>query len=438
MIRSSASKALFLAAATLLAGAVGASCNSKRDTASSHDVGSVSLALRLSSGVNVDKVDYKISGNGITPITGSVTVSDPGATVSILVNGIPAGTGYTVELSAVSTDGKTTCAGSAKFDVIAGKTTAVTVALQCRAGANTGSVSISGTFNNCPAVTSLSAAPLTVSVGGVIAVSAAGADLDAMDTVTFAWSATGGSFASATSASTSYTCSVGGKQTLTVKVSDGKCDDSGTVEVNCVALLCGNGTLDAGEECDDGNTRAGDGCSDACTIEPICGNSKLERGEECDPPDGTTCDAACKKIIPVCGNGKIEPGETCEPPNTATCDAACHTISACTGCETTKCSGLGCSTVTGAKRTACEALLACARTSKCAASGPEGCYCGTADPIACLSGMANGACKGQVETAAETTNPITISERFVDPSFGTGAANNLLQCDQEFCSNECR
>merc|ERR1712196_238976 len=31
---------------------------------------------------------------------------------------------------------------------------------------------------------------------------------------------------------------------------------------------CGNGVLMAGEECDDGNTRNGDGCSNDCKIEP--------------------------------------------------------------------------------------------------------------------------------------------------------------------------
>ena len=30
---------------------------------------------------------------------------------------------------------------------------------------------------------------------------------------------------------------------------------------------CGNGVLDPGEACDDGNTASGDGCSATCTIE---------------------------------------------------------------------------------------------------------------------------------------------------------------------------
>jgi cysteine-rich repeat protein len=33
--------------------------------------------------------------------------------------------------------------------------------------------------------------------------------------------------------------------------------------------LCGNGTLNSGEQCDDGNTTNGDGCSDVCTVESL-------------------------------------------------------------------------------------------------------------------------------------------------------------------------
>ncbi len=37
--------------------------------------------------------------------------------------------------------------------------------------------------------------------------------------------------------------------------------------LSCVADVCGNGVLDAGEECDDGNLDDGDGCSANCTVE---------------------------------------------------------------------------------------------------------------------------------------------------------------------------
>lgn len=37
---------------------------------------------------------------------------------------------------------------------------------------------------------------------------------------------------------------------------------------DAVAAFCGDGYMDAGEKCDDGNTMNGDGCSSTCTIEP--------------------------------------------------------------------------------------------------------------------------------------------------------------------------
>jgi TonB family protein len=48
----------------------------------------------------------------------------------------------------------------------------------------------------------------------------------------------------------------------------------GTCTENCVEAavpadpVCGNGSLESGEECDDGNTTSGDGCSATCRREP--------------------------------------------------------------------------------------------------------------------------------------------------------------------------
>lgn len=97
---------------------------------------------------------------------------------------------------------------------------------------------------------------------------------------------------------------------------------------------CGNGAVETGEECEDGNMVDGDGCSAACHIEvpAICGNSILETGEGCD--DGNTvsgdgCDSAChvEAIAPVCGNFILEAGEECDDGNLMNddgCDAVCH------------------------------------------------------------------------------------------------------------------
>jgi cysteine-rich repeat protein len=79
---------------------------------------------------------------------------------------------------------------------------------------------------------------------------------------------------------------------------------------------CGNGTIDPGEQCDDGNTTNGDGCDANCTLTG-CGNAVGSAGEECDDGNrvsGDGCDADCTRTR--CGNGIV----TATWPNIETCD----------------------------------------------------------------------------------------------------------------------
>jgi cysteine-rich repeat protein len=67
------------------------------------------------------------------------------------------------------------------------------------------------------------------------------------------------------------------------------------------SAVCGNGKLEKGEECDDGNKKSGDGCSAACkkeSTQAVCGNGKLETGEQCDDGNKTAgdgCEADCTR-----------------------------------------------------------------------------------------------------------------------------------------------
>jgi cysteine-rich repeat protein len=66
--------------------------------------------------------------------------------------------------------------------------------------------------------------------------------------------------------------------------------------------VCGNGTIEIGEQCDDGNTDACDGCSPACRPE-TCGDGVVACGEECDAgaANGTPasdCSATCTFVVP--------------------------------------------------------------------------------------------------------------------------------------------
>ena len=78
------------------------------------------------------------------------------------------------------------------------------------------------------------------------------------------------------------------------------------VTITVTFSLCGNGVLETGEQCDDGNTSAGDCCSPTCQYEPAdtsCGPPTA------DPCTARTCDAAgaCQPLH-VCVDQPISGG----------------------------------------------------------------------------------------------------------------------------------
>jgi cysteine-rich repeat protein len=63
------------------------------------------------------------------------------------------------------------------------------------------------------------------------------------------------------------------------------------VDLGADEITCGNGTLDAGESCDDANLVDCDGCDSNCTASSSCGNSIRCGAEQCD--DGNTSSGDC-------------------------------------------------------------------------------------------------------------------------------------------------
>ena len=93
--------------------------------------------------------------------------------------------------------------------------------------------------------------------------------------------------------------------------------------------VCGNGILECGEVCDDGNTESTDGCSGDCLSDETCGNQYVDVavGEQCDDgnhigEDGCSADCLSNE---TCGNGRVDDfrGEVCDDGNTDDCIGNC-------------------------------------------------------------------------------------------------------------------
>lgn len=74
--------------------------------------------------------------------------------------------------------------------------------------------------------------------------------------------------------------------------------EDGGADGGDAAPRCGNGVIDQGEVCDDGNTANGDDCRADCFQDmTLCGNGELDTGEACDDGntvDGDGCSSTCQ------------------------------------------------------------------------------------------------------------------------------------------------
>ena len=109
------------------------------------------------------------------------------------------------------------------------------------------------------------------------------------------------------------------------------CEPPGTVTCtsNCRfrVAACGDGFLTSPEQCDDGNTANGDGCTSGCTLE-FCGDGAVNDGgaEDCEPPGTASCTSGCKDRVPLCGDDFRTPPEQCDDGNSLNgdgCTSAC-------------------------------------------------------------------------------------------------------------------
>jgi hypothetical protein len=493
MTRISAKTTKILAAVTLLGGAIaGVNCTKGNNNNAGNGAGLLRLAL-TTGGVTVSTVHYHIVKSDMTdftpPIQGDINTSDMNATPSV-AHSVPASQGDIAILTATTMDAKMLpCTGqSAGFNVVAGQETGITVNLICggsMTASTQGTVYVNGQVvvgDNCPALTSWMASPLQTSApNGLIDVSAAASDADTTETLTYAWTASNGSFTDPSKGTTQYKCTTVGMQTLTITVTDNhmaanplsqNCSVSQILKVNCAStVFCGNGTVDPGttEQCDPPTPGF---CDANCqNIPPKCGDTIVQAGEQCDPPNPGFCDANCQNVAPKCGDGFVQTGETCDPPNLATCtgssccDTTCHLSNfdinpTCQACEQktyggtnpakftcvqslySTTAGFGCYQFTGQALTDCLALRACIISTKCSgtygynANDPTPCYCGNQIVDNCANGgpLTDGSakCLAQYQKAyadGHPTGAATAFDYFTTAGTNVGVANNLISCD---------
>jgi cysteine-rich repeat protein len=96
---------------------------------------------------------------------------------------------------------------------------------------------------------------------------------------------------------------------------------------SCIGLPCGDGILDTGEDCDDGNITNGDCCSSTCTAEPD--------GGSCD--DGESCTTSDECASGVCTGTPVTNGTPCDDGSVCTTDACSSGV--CVGTATPVSSG---------------------------------------------------------------------------------------------------
>lgn len=91
------------------------------------------------------------------------------------------------------------------------------------------------------------------------------------------------------------------------------CDTTQATSVCEAPLTCGNGVLESGEACDDGNNVDNDGCNSSCLVE-LGSSCALDADCASGRCDATQASSVCESLL-VCGNGLLEPNEACDDGN---------------------------------------------------------------------------------------------------------------------------
>ena len=368
-----------------------------------HPAGGIQLGLDTSGAVTLTQATYKIDGPNNYHREVVVPLSNA-PKLSTFIGGTPPGKGYVLTVTGVATDGVSQCGGvSAPFDVVAFKTTLVSLVLRCQEPDPTGSIQTNGSLNYCAAIDNLMASPIEAAVGGTIALSSGSHDKDMGPApIKFAWSASTGSFDDVHVPGPTFTCTTPGPVNITLTVTDTDCGDSRSVTVNCTGSGQSPPPPDAGSALPpaDGGTAADSGGgaeaspqSDWCLV---CEASNSQPG----------CAVNYYQCVNLTGNATAGPG------------------------------------MGKANSDLCVGLYTCVHATRCDRSGAlRDCFCGPSVDDATCHTNPNGACRSAFYEAGQSTDNATILARLHDTTFALGVGAVLIEeCEEKpapLCGPSC-
>jgi cysteine-rich repeat protein len=208
--------------------------------------------------------------------------------------------------------------------------------------------------------------------------------------------------------------------------------DDFTVPEGCAAA-CGNGTVEPGEQCDDGGTADGDCCSSTCQFESAATECRASAGD-CDlaescPGDAGTCPAdafeadttLCRAAADLCDAAEFCPGDGAQCPGDAFQPDTFECRSAAGVCDLPElCTGLGSACPADAKS-----------TSLCRGIG------GTCDVAESCDGVSDQCPPDQVDPGlCADSNPCTTEACVVLDCQFTDVSDGTLCADADLCNGD--
>lgn len=189
---------------------------------------------------------------------------------------------------------------------------------------------------------------------------------------------------------------------------------------NCLNPRCGDNVKDSGEQCDDGNGNNTDNCTNSCTT-AACGDGFVQAGEQCDDGNQNNVDSCTNTCrTAMCGDGFVQPGEGCDDGNQNNADGCTNSC---------RLPGCGDGIVQGSEQ--------CDDGNT---NNTDGCT-NTCKTPACGDGITQS---GEQCDDGNQTNTDTCSNACRLPVCGDGVKAGVEQCDDgnqnntDACTNQCR